>query len=282
LHKFLDPAIQSIWNGKPIFVESLMNVLDRFRLDGKRLFITGGSRGFGRVIALAAAEAGADIVLNARDADALSRTAEEVRQRGRKVWIFAGDVADPATCELLCSRVLAEAGPIDILVNNVGGRNLDVPVEKTDLQTWQKFIDLNLTHVFLCTKIIGGSMLNRGWGRVINIASISGLVANRGIAGRHYETAKAAVIHFTRATAADWAPRGITVNAICPGLFMTEPNVAWAAKNPDVIKAFVQGVPMGRTGEPDEIGPLAIYLASPASSYVTGATFVIDGGYTLW
>jgi gluconate 5-dehydrogenase len=178
--------------------------------------------------------------------------------------------------------VLAEAGPVDILVNNVGGRNIDIPVEKTDLQTWQKFIDLNLTHVFLCTKIIGGAMLDRGWGRVINIASISGLIANRGIAGRHYETAKAAVIHFTRATAADWAPRGVTVNAICPGLFMTEPNVAWAEKHPEIIEAFVRGVPMGRTGEPDEIGPLAIYLASPASSYVTGAAFVIDGGYTLW
>jgi NAD(P)-dependent dehydrogenase (short-subunit alcohol dehydrogenase family) len=259
-----------------------MNVLDRFRLDGKRAFITGGSRGFGRVIALAAAEAGADIVLNARDPDALRRTADEVKARGRQVWTFPGDIAQPATCEELCKRVLADAGPIDILVNNVGGRNLDVPVEDTELQTWQGFVDLNLTHVFLCTKMIGRAMLGRGAGRVINIASISGMIANRGIAGRHYETTKAAVIHFTRATAADWAPRGVTVNAICPGLFMTEPNLAWSKKHPEVIETFVRNVPMGRTGEPEEIGPLAIYLASPASNYVTGATFVIDGGYTLW
>jgi NAD(P)-dependent dehydrogenase (short-subunit alcohol dehydrogenase family) len=259
-----------------------MNVLDRFRLDGRRLFVTGGSRGFGRVIALAAAEAGADIVLNARDLDALARTADEVKERGRKVWTFAADIADPATCEALCSRVLAEAGPIDILVNNVGGRNLDVAIEDTDLKTWQSFVDLNLTHCFICTKIIGGAMLKRGEGRVINIASISGLVANRGVGGRHYETTKAAMIHFTRATAADWAPRGVTVNAICPGLFMTEPNLAWAKRNPKVIETFVSAVPMGRAGEPHEIGPLAVYLASPASSYVTGAAFVIDGGYTLW
>jgi gluconate 5-dehydrogenase len=259
-----------------------MNVLDRFRLDGKRLFITGGSRGFGRVIALAAAEAGADIVLNARDADALARTAEEVRQRGRHAWTFPGDIARPAECESLCRRVLAETGPIDILVNNVGGRNLDVAIEDTDLETWQRFVDLNLTHCFLCTKIIGGAMLARGQGRVINIASISGMIANRGIGGRHYETTKAALIHFTRATAADWAPRGVTVNAICPGLFMTEPNLAWAKKHPEVIETFVRAVPMGRAGEPHEIGPLAVYLASPASSYVTGAAFVIDGGYTLW
>lgn len=259
-----------------------MNVLDRFRLDGKRLFITGGSRGFGRVIALAAAEAGADIVLNARDASALARTAEEVRERGRKVSTFAADIADPAACEALCGRVLAEAGPIDILVNNVGGRDLDVAIEDTDVETWQRFVDLNLTHCFICTKMIGGAMLTRGEGRIINIASISGLVANRGIGGRHYETTKAAVIHFTRAAAADWAPRGVTVNAICPGLFMTEPNLAWAKKNPEVIETFIRAVPMGRTGEPHEIGPLAVYLASPASSYVTGAAFVIDGGYTLW
>jgi gluconate 5-dehydrogenase len=259
-----------------------MGVLDRFRLDGKRMFVTGSSRGFGRVIALAAAEAGADVALNARDANALENTAAEVRERGREAWTFPGDVAEPATCEALCRRALEEAGPIDILVNNVGGRNLDVKIEETDLQTWQRFIDLNLTHVFLATKIVGGAMLKRGEGRVINIASISGLVANRGIAGRHYETAKAAVIHFTRATAADWAPRGVTVNAICPGLFMTEPNQAWAKKHPEVIETFVKAVPMGRTGEPEEIGPLAVYLASPASSYVTGAAFVIDGGYTLW
>lgn len=259
-----------------------MNVLDRFRLDGKRLFITGGSRGFGRVIALAGAEAGADVIINGRNPAALAKTAEEVRARGRQVWTFPGDIADPAFCEDLCRRVLAEAGPIDVLVNNVGGRNLAAKVEDTSLADWQKGVDLNLTHCFICTKMIGAEMLKRGKGRVINIASISGMIANRGIGGRHYETTKAAVIHFTRATAADWAPRGVTVNAICPGLFMTEPNLAWSKSHPEVIETFVRAVPMGRTGEPDEIGPLAIYLASDASSYVTGASFVIDGGYTLW
>jgi gluconate 5-dehydrogenase len=259
-----------------------MTVLDQFRLDGKCILITGGSRGFGRAIALAAAEAGADVMLVARDPDALARTAEEVRERGRKAWTFVADIADPAVCEDLCRRALSEGRPIDILVNNVGGRNVDVAIENSDLATWRQFIDLNLTHCFICTKMIGGAMLARGQGRVINIASISGMIANRGIGGRHYETAKAAVIHFTRATAADWAPRGVTVNAICPGLFMTEPNQEWAKKHPAVIETFVNSIPMGRAGNPEEIGPLAVYLASPASSYVTGATYVIDGGYTLW
>src|SRR6185295_13295139 len=143
-----------------------MNVLDRFRLDGKRLFVTGGSRGFGRVIALAAAEAGADVALNGRDPEALAKTAAEVRERGRQAWTFPGDIARPALCEDLCRGVLAEAEPIDILVNNVGGRNLDVAIEDTDLETWQKFIDLNLTHCFICTRIIGGAMLERGEGRI--------------------------------------------------------------------------------------------------------------------
>jgi gluconate 5-dehydrogenase len=259
-----------------------MPVLERFRLDGKRAFVTGGSRGFGRVIALALAEAGADVALSARGVAALESAAAEVRDRGRKSWAFPADIADPLACEALCQRVLVELGDVDILVNNVGGRNLDVAIEDTDLKTWRHYIDLNLTHCFICTRTIGGAMLKRGSGRVINIASISGLVANRGIGGRHYETAKAALIHFTRATAADWAPRGVNVNAICPGLFMTEPNRRWAKEHPEVIETFVGAVPMGRAGEPEEIGPLAVYLAAPASSYVTGAAFVIDGGYTLW
>jgi gluconate 5-dehydrogenase len=135
----------------------------------------------------------------------------------------------------------------------------------------------------LATKIIGAAMLERAQGgRIINIASISALIANRGIGGRHYETAKAAVLHFTRCAAADWAPHGITVNAICPGLFMTDVNRQWNEKHPEVIQSFVANIPMGRPGNPPEIGPLAVFLASPAAAYVTGASYVIDGGYTLW
>jgi gluconate 5-dehydrogenase len=126
-------------------------------------------------------------------------------------------------------------------------------------------------------------MLARGkGGRIINIASINALVAGRKIAGRHYETSKAAVVQFTRATAADWAPHGITVNAILPGGFMTDANLRWRQIHPEVIETFQQQIPMGRYGEPQELGPLAVYLASDASAYMTGAALVIDGGYTLW
>jgi gluconate 5-dehydrogenase len=151
------------------------------------------------------------------------------------------------------------------------------------LDTWRELIDLNLTSVFLCTKMLGGAMLQRGQGgRIINIASINALVAGRKIAGRHYETSKAAVVQFTRAVAADWAPHGITVNAILPGGFMTEANQRWQKIHPEVIETFRTQIPMGRYGEPEELGPLAVYLASDASRYMTGAALVIDGGYTLW
>ena len=117
---------------------------------------------------------------------------------------------------------------------------------------------------------------------MINIASINSMVAGRQIRGRHYETTKAAVVQFTRATAADWAPHQVTVNAICPGGFMTEPNLRWSQEHPDVIEAFKANIPSGDFGQPEDLGPLAVYLASDASRYMTGAALVIDGGYTLW
>ena len=126
-------------------------------------------------------------------------------------------------------------------------------------------------------------MIKRGeGGRIINIASISGMVANRGIGGRSYETAKAAVMHLTRSAAADWAPHRITVNAICPGGFMTAPNIRWSHDAPEMIAGFRQQIPCGDFGQPEDLGPLAVYLASDASRYVTGSAVVIDGGYTLW
>jgi gluconate 5-dehydrogenase len=260
-----------------------MSILDRFRLDGKRLFITGGSRGLGREMALAIADAGADVVLVGRDRESLDRTAGEIRGLGRRADTINADVGTPAECETACQQALSEFGPIDIMVNNVGGRRINVPTESFPLDQWQKIIDLNLTSTFLCTKVIGGAMVARGQGgRIINIASISGMVANRGIGGRSYETSKAAVIQFTRAVASDWAPHRITVNAICPGGFMTEPNVKWSKENPAIIDTFKSLIPMGDFGQPEDLGPLAVYLASDASRYMTGAALVIDGGYTLW
>ena len=260
-----------------------MGILDLFRLDGKRALVTGASRGLGREMALALAEAGADVIITGRTEHTLAVTAADIQARGRQAWTMRTDMSVPAECAAACERILNEFGPVDILINNVGNRDTSAPLEAETLDSWQQMIDLNLTSCVIPTRIVGRAMLARGTGgRIINIASISGMIVNRGIGGRAYETAKAAVAHFTRCAAADWAPRNITVNAICPGLFMTEANRDWLARRPEVIAEFLKHVPMGRAGEPPEIGPLAVYLASPAASYVTGATYVIDGGYTVW
>ena len=260
-----------------------MGVLDRFRLDGKRCLVTGGSRGLGREMVLALAEAGADVILVGRDRSSLEATGTEVERRGRAAALIQADVGQPLEAVRACRTALEQHGPIHILVNNVGGRRIDVPTEDLDLEQWQEILDLNLTSTFICTKLVGGAMVRRGQGgRIINVASISGLVANRGIGGRSYETSKAAVIQFTRAVAADWAPHRVTVNAIAPGAFLTEPNLRWSRLNPAIMETLKAQIPMGEFGRPEDLGPLAVYLASDAARFMTGAALMIDGGYTLW
>jgi gluconate 5-dehydrogenase len=171
---------------------------------------------------------------------------------------------------------------IDILVNNVGGRRLDVAVEDTPLADWQAMIDLNLTSALVCCQKLGKPMLERRRGSVINITSIAGPIAMKGIRGRHYETAKAALAALTTSLAADWADRGVRVNAVAPGVFATDPNKRWFGQKPEFEGLFLDHIPMGRLGDPDEIGPAAVFLASDAASYVTGTTLVVDGGFTLW
>jgi gluconate 5-dehydrogenase len=259
-----------------------MSVFDKFRLDSRRALITGGSRGLGRAMAQALAEAGADLVLVGSDSENLERARSELSPLDRQVDLLVADLFSPEETQKMCELALARHGPIHILVNNVGGRRENIAVEETSLDDWRRLMDLNLTSTFVCTKSIGGAMLQRRSGRVINIASICGQIATQNIHGRHYETAKAAVVGFTRAVAADWAPHGVTVNAIAPGGFMTDAVRRWFRERPEMRQQFEALVPMGRLGEPEELGPLAVYLASDASSYMTGSVVVIDGGYTIW
>src|SRR5262245_55546697 len=259
-----------------------MGVFDRFRLDGKRAMITGGSRGLGREMALALAEAGADLLIIGREESSLHSAADEFRRFGHRVDTMVGDVAKPDEATRIAEAAVREHGPIHILINNVGGRRINIETEAMPLAEWQRIIDLNLTSAFICTKIVGGEMVKRRAGRIINTASICALIATRGIAGRSYETAKAAICGFTRSVAVDWAPFNVTVNAIAAGGFLTEPNRRWYEQMPELKNVFESQFPMGRLGEPWEIGPLALYLASDASRYMTGSVVVIDGGYTAW
>jgi gluconate 5-dehydrogenase len=259
-----------------------MGILDQFQLDGRRACVTGGSRGLGLAIARGLAEAGADLVLIGRDPDAHEAARASLADTGCRVDVLLADLGVPAAAEAAAQTAIEQFDPIDILVNNVGGRRIDPAVEEQTLGEWQTILDLNLTSAFLWSKIVGGSMLSRGWGRIINVASVCGLIATKDIGGRSYETAKGALISFTRALAADWAPQGVTVNAIAPGGFLTDPNRRWFSERPGLRTSIEAMIPMGRLGEPEELAPLAIYLASEGSRYMTGATLVIDGGYTLW
>ncbi|MCS6866578.1 MAG: SDR family NAD(P)-dependent oxidoreductase [Gemmataceae bacterium] len=260
-----------------------MAVLDQFRLDGRVAVITGGSRGLGRAMAQGLAEAGADLILIGRDQQSLEAARHELAALGRWVAIVPGDVSTPQGAETACEQVLQLNRPVDILINNVGGRRLDVAVEDMPIQQWQELFDLNLTSALICSQKIGRGMLERGRGCVINVTSIAGpWVTIPNIRGRHYETAKAALTALTRAMAADWAPRGVRVNAIAPGAFLTDANRRWFTIKPEFQREFERRIPMARLGEPAELAATAVFLASDAASYVTGATLIVDGGYTLW
>jgi NAD(P)-dependent dehydrogenase (short-subunit alcohol dehydrogenase family) len=259
-----------------------MNVLERFRLDGRTAVVTGGSRGLGLEMARGLAEAGADLIIVGRDEATLSTAQQALGETGRIVMAVAGDLGTAEGADSVCSRILALGREIDVLINNVGGRRLDVSLEETAIEDWRKFFDLNLNSALICCQQLGRPMLARGHGSIVNVSSIAGPIAIKGIGGRHYEASKAALTAMTKSLAADWAGRGVRVNAIAPGVFETAPNREWFGRKPEFRQTFLDHIPMNRLGQPEEIAPAAVFLASDASSYLTGTVLVVDGGFTCW
>jgi NAD(P)-dependent dehydrogenase (short-subunit alcohol dehydrogenase family) len=257
----------------------MSSILDRFRLDGRRALITGGGRGLGRIIAEAYAEAGADIAIASRSLAPCQAAAQEIAAAtGRRTAGFVADVTTHAQIDRLVSDVEAALGPIDILVNSAG-INIRGPVEQLSEADWDAVIDTNLKGPFLCARALGAGMRDRGWGRVINLGSVLGAVA---LAGRApYASSKAGIINLTRVLALEWAGSGVTVNALCPGVFGTDMN-RQLLDDPVKYQEFVKRIPMGRWGELDEIAGAALFLASDAASYVTGSALFVDGGWTAW
>jgi NAD(P)-dependent dehydrogenase (short-subunit alcohol dehydrogenase family) len=252
-------------------------VLDQFRLTGRTALITGGSQGLGLVIGHALAHAGAQVVIVSRRLDACRQAASSIEQTtGQKAFYFSADVTSGSSVRQLYEAVTRDVGAIDIL-HNCAGVNKRGDIQNLSEEDWDFVLDANLKGPFLMSRAFGPAMATRGWGRIVQFGSILSTI---GIAGRTpYASSKAGVVGLTKVLALEWAQSGVTVNAICPGPFATEMNRP-LLDDPDKYRAFVSKIPMGRWGELPEICGAALFLSSPACSYVTGSTLTVDGGWT--
>ena len=248
-----------------------------FSLKGKVAVVTGASRGIGRAIALGFAEAGADVAIAARSVDDLETLAKDIDAAGRKALVVQTDVTDVDQIQTLIDRTVAELGGIDILVNNAGGSNFMTPIVSIRPGGWDKIRKLNLDSVFHATQIGAQAMLEHGGGSIIQIGSVAGIEGAPGLS--FYSAAKGGVRLLTQAVAKELAGSNVRVNTIAPGWIDTPLN-EWMTSDEKALQAAESMVPMGRLGRAEEVVGAAIFLASDASSYVTGAMLVVDGGQT--
>jgi 2-deoxy-D-gluconate 3-dehydrogenase len=251
-----------------------MTILDQFRLDGKLALVTGSASGLGAAIAIALAEAGASVAChgNRRPAD---ETSEKIRSLKRNSQSFAADLSQPSGADALYESVAAAMGAPDILVNNAGTIYRDA-AENYDPQAWMTVVQVNLNSVFRLSQLAGRAMLERKQGKIINIASL--LSFQGGIRVPAYAASKGGVAQLTKALANEWASRNVQVNAIAPGYFRTD-NTTALQKDETRNRQILERIPAGRWGEPEDLTGAAVFLASPASNYITGEILVVDGGW---
>ena len=243
-------------------------------LQGKSVVVVGGTSGLGRAIALGMAQAGANVVASSRSPEGTDEITAEISALGRETLSQTSDVSDRASLELLRERVLAKFRHVDVLVN-CAGRTKKIPTLTCDEETWNGIMDTNLTGTLRACQVFGRDMLERGEGRIINIASLSSFVAFHEVAA--YGASKAAVAALTRSLAVEWSPRGVLVNAIAPGVFPTALNRA-IIESPRG-KELLLRTPMARFGEAHELVSTAVYLASDQTSFTTGQIIAVDGGF---
>ncbi|HUI70455.1 MAG TPA: glucose 1-dehydrogenase [Spirochaetia bacterium] len=257
-----------------------MKTLEKFDLRGRCIIVTGAGRGLGKAMAFALSDAGCNVVVADIDANGAEQTACEISSAGPRCVGLKADVTSEEDAERVVKTAVAEFGAIHGLVNNAGIA-VHGPLLDYRLEDWQRQLAVNVTSLFVMSRAVGRELVSRKSGVVVNIASMSGVICNNPQPQVPYNTSKGAVVMFTRSLASEWVSLGIRVNAIAPGYMRTDQTAAIDERG-ELMRRWMLFTPMARMGKPEELGGLVVYLASDASSYVTGQVILIDGGYTIW
>jgi len=256
--------------------------MEKLKLDGRVAVVTGGGQGIGFACAQALGEAGAAVVIAELMPDRVKSSVAALEKLGLKVSGVTLDVTKSNDVDKAADDIVKKHGRIDILVNNAGVAKSDVRAEDTSDEHWRFHMDINVDGVFWCCRAFGREMLKQGKGAIVNIGSMSGYIVNKPQPQAFYNASKAAVHHMTRSLAAEWAARGVRVNAVAPTYIETPLTAFGIKENPEMYKTWLEMTPMGRVGQPDEIASVVQFLASDAASLVTGTIVLADGGYTCW
>jgi len=258
-----------------------MNIWDKFSLQGKTAVVTGGAMGLGYAMAEAMAQAGANIAIADINLDMAKDAADKLKEYGTECIAVYCDVTDETSANKAVTEVLDRLGSLDILLNNAG-ICMHENSEDVTLDDWYKVMKVNLDGVFIMSKAVAPEMIKNKRGVIVNISSMSGIIVNTPQNQASYNASKAGVIHLTKSLATEWAPYNIRVNTIAPGYMLTAMTKPTFEENGPMVKRWMNMSPMGRPGQPEELGGAIVYLASDASTFTTGVVLTVDGGYTCW